>query len=408
MAVYFVTGKLGSGKSLAAIHRIKEYLIKGSKVATNLDLNLDKLLGEQSKNCVAFRVPDQPTVEDFHAIGKGNESYDESKNGLLVLDECGTWFNSRNWNDKTRKAVIDWLLHARKLGWDIIFIVQDISIVDKQARLALCEHLVVCRRADKFFKIPLLETLFKITTFKMPKPQLHVAVVKYGDTPTSPFVDRWWYRGTDLYEAYDTKQIFSPNYSESVYSFVPPWFTHGRYRVKKTGDYYMRLTKIYWKRFNTPLLAGFGFFCGALIVAFMQPAPVQEVIYSFPEAEPEKQIEQLKDSVSSSYIPVLPESIVENNYLDGYKITGVAADKNGNLLYMSITNNETTYNLQSLISDGYSVNVIDNCAILVSKDDYKKMLHTEYCPSNEPSKSLNDFYSKQIAFASKPLKDDVF
>src|SRR5690606_41824258 len=52
-------------------------------------------------------------------------------------------------SDKGRTAVIDWCLHARKLGWDIIFIVQNISIVDKQARLALGEHLVICRRLDR-------------------------------------------------------------------------------------------------------------------------------------------------------------------------------------------------------------------------------------------------------------------
>jgi hypothetical protein len=406
MAVYFVTGKLGSGKSLAAIHRIKEYLIKGSKVATNLDLNLHKLLGEQSKKCCVFRVPDQPTVEDFHAIGKGNESYDESKNGLLVLDECGTWFNSRNWNDSTRKAVIDWLLHARKLGWDIIFIVQDISIVDKQARLALCEHLVICRRADKFFRIPFLETLFKITTFKMPKPQMHVAVVKYGDTPTAPFVDRWWYRGTDLYEAYDTKQIFSQNYSDSVYSFLPPWLTHGRYRVKKTGDYYMRLTKIHWKRFNTPLLAAIGFFCGSLTVAFMQPEPIQEVIYSFPEAEQE--IDALAYKAEASNIPFSSATEQRDTYLDGFTITGVASGSDGKLLYMSVSKDDQSYNLPALISEGYSVNVIDKCAISVSKDDYRKLLHTKYCATDKPSKILDDFYANQVAFASKPLKPEVF
>lgn len=44
-----------------------------------------------------IRLPDKPSLNDLLAIGVGNTSYDESRNGLLVLDECGTWFNSRSW-----------------------------------------------------------------------------------------------------------------------------------------------------------------------------------------------------------------------------------------------------------------------------------------------------------------------
>ncbi len=33
MAVYFVTGKLGSGKTLVAVGRMREYLVKDSRIA---------------------------------------------------------------------------------------------------------------------------------------------------------------------------------------------------------------------------------------------------------------------------------------------------------------------------------------------------------------------------------------
>ncbi|KFC51102.1 zonular occludens toxin, partial [Halomonas sp. SUBG004] len=49
MAVYVVTGKLGAGKTLVAVGKIKDKLNHGCKVATNLDLNLDKLIGEKAK-----------------------------------------------------------------------------------------------------------------------------------------------------------------------------------------------------------------------------------------------------------------------------------------------------------------------------------------------------------------------
>ncbi len=50
------------------------------------------------------------------------------KKQLVVLDECGTWLNTREWQDKSRQNLIDWMLHSRKKGWDIILIVQDLAL----------------------------------------------------------------------------------------------------------------------------------------------------------------------------------------------------------------------------------------------------------------------------------------
>lgn len=140
MAVYFVTGSLGSGKSLISVSKIQDKLAKGCPVATNLELRLFNMprVGKMARKTRVYRLPDKPSVQDLEIIGRGNQTYDESRNGLLVLDECGTWLNTRTWNDKSRQPVLDWFLHARKLGWDIIFLVQNISLVDKQAREARC------------------------------------------------------------------------------------------------------------------------------------------------------------------------------------------------------------------------------------------------------------------------------
>ena len=139
MAFYFVTGMLGNGKTLVSVSRMVEKWRSGCVVASNIDIRLHSIFGKMAKDVRYIRLPDKPTVFDLRAIGSGNATYDERKNGLLVLDECGTWFNGRNWQDKTRADVNDWFLHARKLGWDVFLIVQDISIVDSQARQALSE-----------------------------------------------------------------------------------------------------------------------------------------------------------------------------------------------------------------------------------------------------------------------------
>lgn len=207
MAVYFLTGKLGSGKTLCAVGKIRDYLEQGRAVATNLDLNLDELLSKKSKKYVT-RLPDKPRIDDLNMLGKGCVDEDESKYGAIVLDELGTWFNTRNWNDKARLPLIDWFLHARKMHWDIFFIVQNIDNVDKQLRNSLCEHLVVCRRTDRL-TIPLVGPLIKMMGFEKVLPKLHLATIYYGDTESSIKVGRWWYFGKDLYKAYDTAQVFT-------------------------------------------------------------------------------------------------------------------------------------------------------------------------------------------------------
>jgi len=233
MSVYLVTGRLGAGKSLAAVGRIRDALLEGRRVATNLDLKLENFLPASAREVDVQRVPDKPTVADLDAIGLGTEAVDESRNGLLVLDELGSWLNSREWADKSRQGVIDWLIHSRKRGWDVYFITQAMGQIDKQVREALVEYLVVCRRLDRL-KIPFVGGLLSFLSGGLIKgmmPKLHFAIVRYGTSPDAVIADRWVYLGRDLYDAYDTRQVFSPRYASGLYSYLTPWHLKGRYQV---------------------------------------------------------------------------------------------------------------------------------------------------------------------------------
>ena len=152
MPIYVVTGKLGAGKTLATVGRIRDYLNENRRVATNLDLNLDKLIGNYSKKCTVYRVPDKPSHTDIDALGLGYDGdyVGEEKNGGLFLDECATWFNSRSWNEEGRQELIELFRYIRKKRWDVFFIIQDLESLDKQARKAFAEHVVYCRRTDRF------------------------------------------------------------------------------------------------------------------------------------------------------------------------------------------------------------------------------------------------------------------
>lgn len=187
------------------------------------------------RTCDVIRLPDKPSVSDLEALGHGNETMDETKNGLIVLDELAAWLNAREWGDKGRMAVIDWLLHSRKHGWDVMFISQHIEQIDKQIRTSLVEYLVVCRRMDRM-KIPFFGKLLNAITSGIitgNMPQIHVATVRYGVNPDAVVSDRWIYQGKDLYDAYNTRQIFSERHSPGLHTVLPPWYTHGRYEQAK-------------------------------------------------------------------------------------------------------------------------------------------------------------------------------
>ena len=279
MSVYIVTGKLGNGKTLVSVGRIRDALQAGCKVATNLDINLRAMFGRKARNINLMRIPDKPNIQDLNAIGKGYDGhdYDEKKFGLLVLDECGTWFNSRNWQDKSRKDVNDWFLHARKLGWHVYIIIQDIGMLDSQARDAIGELLVTCRRLDKL-RLPLVGGIIKtLTGFNPTMPRIHRAKVTYADGLLS---DVWVYRGNDLFRCYDTRQSFIADYPHHTHCQLTPWHL-SRPQVPLTLVNLMRITRIYWKRFSSPVALATGLLLGGFIMLYKhQPvaAPVDHVL----------------------------------------------------------------------------------------------------------------------------------
>ncbi|MGY5584767.1 zonular occludens toxin domain-containing protein [Vibrio cincinnatiensis] len=343
-SVYFVTGKLGSGKSLTAVGRIQEAFYRGVPVATNLNINLKEMLGRNKRNTRLYRLPDKPTVHDLKILGYGNKSYDTTKDGLIVLDECGTWFNSRTWNDKGRQELIDHLLHIRKYGWDVIFIVQDISIVDKQVRLALAEHTVFCRRLDRM-QIPFVSFIVSLLTLgqlKLKLPKLHVGIVKYGDNTNSLTVDKWMLWGERLYSCYDTKQMFMNNYPHGVYSVLPSYYVHGRYTVPMTLRNIMRITKIYLRKYSRFSLIAFGAIATYLFFTFTAPEPI------------EPQIVQIEQAATTDL----------KKLLDGYRIISYSAFPDSPLQF-ELDKKGQRLNAYELRSMGFEFSTTGRCNITI-------------------------------------------
>ncbi len=161
-----VTGKLGNGKSLYAIAHAWTYYVQGRRVVANFPIDFT---GRKHANTDKFYtevIPDLPNSTHLKNLGRGGAS--ERESGLIIIDEAARWLNSRDWGDKDRKQLIDWLLHSRKLGWDVVLIVQTHEMLDKQVRSGLMEHHTVCRRMDRI----------KLLGIKM--PHIHLASTYYG------------------------------------------------------------------------------------------------------------------------------------------------------------------------------------------------------------------------------------
>lgn len=261
MAIYAIEGKLGTGKTKFCVWRAQGALRDGLRIASNVDLDLSKLVPELH-NSRYSRIPDKPTAADLMAIGHGNpESYDEEKNGILILDELGSWLNTRTFQDKNRMPVIDWLIHARKHGWHVYFICQDASMIDAQVRNALIEYSCRCRRLDKV-KIPFFGDILGIFNKRWAyMPRMHLVAARIGDGANQIVAERWNFRGDDLHSAYDTRQVFTES--------LPPDET-------KDGvlhGYFSRCYSVlHGNYFNKPPVT-LGFF--ARLLSVFRSAPVQ-------------------------------------------------------------------------------------------------------------------------------------
>lgn len=251
MADYLVSGKKGAGKSLFSVGVIRDALRAGKRVATNLDIHLDKLLPPHYR-CHIIRIPDRPTVDDMLAIGRGQEGVVEDDNGIIVLDECSSFFNSRTYNDKSRQPLLDWFIHSRKYGWDTYFIAQGQEQLDKQLRTTQIEYHISVTRTDKW-PIPLVTPAFKALGINLRFPRMHVGVVRHGMDSRALLIERRWYRGDDLYPCYDTQQVFlDRGHPEAcgLHTVLSPYHTKGRY--------------LGWFAMNKPVLV-FGLLVGLLL-----------------------------------------------------------------------------------------------------------------------------------------------
>lgn len=247
------TGRTGQGKGLCSVGFMRDYFSRNKPVATNMDIFPEHFRDKNNRDVYIIRLPDVPTVQDFIDLGLGNpDPEDEDENGLIMLDEAGTLLNSRNWNDKGRKEMIDWIRHRRKYGWNMAFQIQGLGSLDTQIREDIIDYEVRCFKVNAFH-IPIVSIFLKMYTGKaqvfFPKwMRWHTAKFRNIEMDMVDAVHR--YTGRDVHKLYDTKQVISSDYPHGAFCYLTPWHLVGRYQQK------VSLFKLAW---NAVLLTVLGF-----------------------------------------------------------------------------------------------------------------------------------------------------
>ncbi len=224
--IYLYTGAIGSGKTLMAVDNMLAYFSRGAIVTTNIGLDMAEVskLSETKFGCTVSAAQykylndgDTARAHEFCVPSR------PGKENLLVIDECNIFFPARGYaeNATKAKAFLAWLVQSRKIGVDVVMIIQHPNNLDAQIRrIAQFECLF---RDLRKYPIPILGI--------RPLAWVHVMSCGTFETgATDPIDRRIFAPDTRLYKLYKTCELKTPfEMSEN------PEFEQRR---KKTFAYY--------------------------------------------------------------------------------------------------------------------------------------------------------------------------
>jgi hypothetical protein len=220
-------GQKRSGKSKNAVSLIKKYLSQGRRVLTNIDI-FPLGLGIDFDAGLLVRIPDVPSADILDSLGHaylkddyGNflhigkslravyqsaevNNYNESYNGLIVIDESSLSFDSRNWDKPNQKRLLEWIIHSGKYGWDILYIIHDLSSIDKRIREQYINSIYVHRNFRDYFPPESRGWIPEFHIVSVYPSEQAIAKGRKGRLSRRFFIKK------GIQKAYDTRQRFLP------------------------------------------------------------------------------------------------------------------------------------------------------------------------------------------------------
>lgn len=133
MSIYLYSGTPGSGKSLKATYKIIQWLRFKKNVIANFPIDLDYFKGGKIGS-FTYRENNELTVDYLVDYAKQHHKRSNKAQTLIVIDECGSIFNCRQWENKDRQKWINFFSTHRHLNYDVILISQSDRLIDRQIR----------------------------------------------------------------------------------------------------------------------------------------------------------------------------------------------------------------------------------------------------------------------------------
>lgn len=165
------TGSVGSGKSYHAIQLGLDWLRTRKNVIANFPIKPpEKILTKRGRKkwqnkMDRWNYVEEITVEYLMALSLQNEWFGKESQCIVIIDEAGIMFNSRDWQHErdARQKWIKFLSQSRKFGYDFVFVCQMDRMIDRQIR-GLVEYEVKHMKANNAFFFKWL-SIFRVTMF---------------------------------------------------------------------------------------------------------------------------------------------------------------------------------------------------------------------------------------------------
>lgn len=182
LMIELYTGFVGSGKSYHATARgveiadapkgkrwvIANFPIKAKKrFFAKLPFIKNKIKKQYNEPRWIYQDNDNLKVDYLIKTSHEMGWYGKESQCLIIIDEAGILFNSRDWNVKAdeRKKWIAFLSQSRKFGYDVVFIVQDGRMLDRQIR-SLAEFEVQHKKMNSWALFRIMPiTIFACVSF---------------------------------------------------------------------------------------------------------------------------------------------------------------------------------------------------------------------------------------------------
>jgi len=157
-------GRIGGGKTYAAVERICLAASAGQTIYSNIDINYEGIrrfvaryygYDLPEENETVLRLP--PNIHGWHKEIKWGQP---GCNSLVIIDEAHLWYNARDWKatGENERDMLSFLTQSRKACVDVIFITQAASNLEKQFRV-LAQYLWKFRDCAKM-GVPLVGWAF--------------------------------------------------------------------------------------------------------------------------------------------------------------------------------------------------------------------------------------------------------